>query len=56
MKTQHMLPVFCALAVFTGFAMAQAPAPLPLNASELASTIVGKKVEHIRLSDKRIFI
>lgn len=54
MQAKFAIPVFCTLSAFAGFAVAQTPAPV--SASELQSTVVGKKVEHLRLSDKRTFI
>ncbi|HWL30424.1 MAG TPA: hypothetical protein VNQ97_16120 [Burkholderiaceae bacterium] len=54
MKIKFVIPISCALSAFTGLAVAQSPAPI--SATELQSTVVGKKVEHLRLSDKRTFI
>jgi hypothetical protein len=55
MQTQFAFPVvLCAVAAFAGPALAQPPEPV--SASELQNTIVGKKVEHLRLSDKRTFV
>lgn len=54
MRTKYTSPVFLVWAALATPAMAQSP--VPLSASELSNTVVGKKVEHMRLSDKRIFI
>jgi len=54
MKAKHLMSWLAVWTVGAGSAMAQAPQPL--TASQLSQTVVGKKVEHLRLSDNRVFV
>ncbi len=58
MNSNRSVVARAAVLLLAGGVLSQAGAQQarPLNATELKNTIVGKKIEHERLSDKRIFV